>query len=217
VDGAGEHLLAGAAFPQDQDGHVSPRRPAGASHGDPDATAIPGNVLEPFDVLGALAGEELELDIGVAQDLGDIVHDQVEGDLGDPGPPLVGLEICAFADGLRPLPISARSRLDDALRLTRNVNFGGTDCSLPMLYALQRRLPVDAFVVLTDSETWAGSIHPVQALRQYRERMSIPARLIVVGMVSNGFTIADPNDGGMMGVVGFDAAAPQLMGDFMRG
>jgi len=125
--------------------------------------------------------------------------------------------ICAFADGLRPLPISARSRLDDALRLTRNVNFGGTDCSLPMLYALQRRLPVDTFVVLTDSETWAGDIHPVQALRKYRERMSIPARLIVVGMVSNGFTIADPDDGGMMDVVGFDAAVPQLMADFARG
>jgi 60 kDa SS-A/Ro ribonucleoprotein len=123
--------------------------------------------------------------------------------------------ICAFADGLRPLPISARSRFDDALRLTRNVNFGGTDCSLPMLYALQRRLPVDAFVVLTDSETWAGNIHPVQALRTYREQMGIPAKLIVVGMVSNGFTIADPNDGGMVDVVGFDAAVPQLMNDFI--
>jgi 60 kDa SS-A/Ro ribonucleoprotein len=125
--------------------------------------------------------------------------------------------ICAFADGLRPLRLSARSRLDEALRLTRNVNFGGTDCSLPMLYALQRRLPVDAFVVLTDSETWAGNLHPVQALRQYRERMGIPARLVVVGMVSNGFTIADPNDGGMLDVVGFDASVPQLMADFTRG
>jgi 60 kDa SS-A/Ro ribonucleoprotein len=39
--------------------------------------------------------------------------------------------------------------------------------------------------------------------------------LIVVGMVSNGFTIADPGDAGMMDVVGFDAAVPQLMADFM--
>jgi 60 kDa SS-A/Ro ribonucleoprotein len=124
--------------------------------------------------------------------------------------------ICAFADGLRPLPISAGSRLDDALRLTRSVNFGGTDCALPMLYALQRRLPVDAFLVLTDCETWAGPIHPVQALRKYRERMGIPAKLIVVAMASNGFTIADPNDGAMMDVVGFDAAVPQLVADFVR-
>jgi 60 kDa SS-A/Ro ribonucleoprotein len=123
--------------------------------------------------------------------------------------------ICAFADQLRPLPVSPRSRLNDALRHTRAINFGATDCSLPMLHALERRIPVDAFVVLTDSETWAGQIHPVQALQRYRERMGIPARLIVVGMVSNGFTIADPDDRGMMDVVGFDTAVPQLMSDFV--
>ena len=124
--------------------------------------------------------------------------------------------VCAFSDGLRPLPITRHSRLHDALRHTRNVNFGGTDCALPMRYALDRRLAVDAFVVLTDSETWAGHVHPIQALRSYRERMGIPARLIVVGMVSNGFTIADPGDAGMMDVVGFDAAVPQIMSDFVR-
>jgi 60 kDa SS-A/Ro ribonucleoprotein len=124
--------------------------------------------------------------------------------------------ICAFADTFRSLPISARSRLDDALRHTRNVNFGGTDCSLPMLYALERRLPVDAFVVLTDSETWAGAMHPVQGLRRYRERMGIPAKLIVVGMVSNGFTIADPNDAGMLDCVGFSADTPAVMAEFAR-
>jgi 60 kDa SS-A/Ro ribonucleoprotein len=36
-------------------------------------------------------------------------------------------------------------------------------------------------------------------------------------MVSNGFTIADPNDGGMLDVVGFDATVPQIMADFLRG
>ncbi|HEV3051923.1 MAG TPA: hypothetical protein VGX50_16565, partial [Longimicrobium sp.] len=65
-------------------------------------------------------------------------------------------------------------------------------------------------------ETWAGSIHPAQALRKYRERTGIPAKLVVVGMASNGFTIADPNDAGMLDVVGFDAAAPQLIADFAR-
>ena len=92
--------------------------------------------------------------------------------------------------------------------------FGGTDCALPMLWALKHRVPVDVFVVLTDSETWAGKIHPVQALRQYREQTGIPAKLIVVGMVSNGFSIADPDDAGMLDVVGFDTAAPQVMSQF---
>ena len=86
-----------------------------------------------------------------------------------------------------------------------------------MLRALEKGLKVDAFVVYTDSETWAGKIHPVQALREYREKTGIAAKLVVVGMVSNGFTIADPDDGGMLDVVGFDAAAPAVIADFIRG
>ena len=41
--------------------------------------------------------------------------------------------------------------------------------------------------------------------------MGIPAKLVVVGMVSNGFSIADPHDPGTLDVVGFDAAVPQLI------
>ena len=36
----------------------------------------------------------------------------------------------------------------------------------------------------------------------------------VVAMVSNGFSIADPEDGGMLAVVGFDADAPRLIADY---
>lgn len=133
-------------------------------------------------------------------------------------------EVVAFTSGrgetqgLSPLAISPRQRLDDAMRAVSDLPFGGTDCALPMQRnATQRKREVDAFVVYTDSETWAGSIHPVEALRSYRERFSIDARLIVVGMVSNGFTIADPSDPGMLDVVGFDAGTPALIADFARG
>ena len=68
-------------------------------------------------------------------------------------------------------------------------------------------------MIYTDSETWAGQVHPVQALRQYRDRMGVPAKLVVVGMASNGFSIADPNDAGMLDVVGFDTATPQVLAD----
>ena len=74
-----------------------------------------------------------------------------------------------------------------------------------------------AFVVYTDNETWAGAIHPVEALRRYRARTGIPAKLVVVGMTSTGFSIADPANGGMLDVVGFDAAAPAVVADFLRG
>jgi 60 kDa SS-A/Ro ribonucleoprotein len=119
-------------------------------------------------------------------------------------------------DGLTRLDISPRRRLDDAIRAVSNLPFGGTDCALPMLYAQALEREVDTFVIYTDSETWAGDVHPAQALRDYRQASGIDARLVVVGMVSNGFSIADPADAGMLDVVGFDTATPQLVADFSR-
>jgi 60 kDa SS-A/Ro ribonucleoprotein len=122
-----------------------------------------------------------------------------------------------YTDGLSPLAISPRQRLDDVVRTVSDLPFGGTDCALPMLYALNREREIDTFVIYTDSETWAGDIHPAQALADYRRASGIDARLVVVGMVSNGFSIADPDDPGMLDVVGFDTTTPQLISDFARG
>ena len=120
-----------------------------------------------------------------------------------------------YDTGLSSLTISPRQRLDDVVRQIGSLPFGGTDCALPMVEALKHRWPVDAFVVFTDSETWAGNIHPTQALREYRERMGIAAKLVVVAMTSNGFSIADPNDAGMLDVVGFDTLTPNVLADFV--
>ncbi len=121
------------------------------------------------------------------------------------------------ADGLTPLPLSARQRLDDAVRRVADLPFGGTDCALPMLYATERGRAIDTFVIYTDSETWAGDIHPAEALRRYRLATGIAARLVVVGMVANRFTIADPRDAGMLDVAGFDTSTPEVIAGFARG
>lgn len=125
--------------------------------------------------------------------------------------------IMGFADSFRSLGITARDRVDEATRKVSGLTFGGTDASLPMTWALDQKLQVDTFVVLTDNETWAGKIHPVQALEKYRQATGIAAKLIVVGMTSTGFTIADPDDAGMLDVVGFDGATPALMAKFAKG
>lgn len=120
------------------------------------------------------------------------------------------------SDGITPVNISPTQRLNDAIEIINRMMAGGTDCSLPMLYALDKKLEVDVFVVITDNETWAGGTHPMEALRKYRKKTGINAKLIVVGMTSTGFSIADPNDPGCMDVVGFDANAPAVMADFAR-
>jgi len=120
-----------------------------------------------------------------------------------------------FGSGLSPLSISPRQRLHDVVSSIAKLNFGGTDCALPMVEAMKHRWEVDVFIVFTDNETWAGDIHPAQALRAYRERMGIAAKLVVVAMTSNGFSIADPNDAGMLDVVGFDTTVPQVISSFV--
>ena len=122
----------------------------------------------------------------------------------------------AFAHEMKQIDISPRQRLDDVVNRVSKLSFGGTDCALPMIWAQKHGVKVDAFIIYTDSETWANpKMHPVQALQEYRRHTGIQAKLIVVGMTSNGFSIADPNDAGMLDVVGFDSATPQLMADFI--
>ena len=105
--------------------------------------------------------------------------------------------------GISPLAISPHMRLDQVVEAVSDLPFGGTDCALPMRWAADNKVPIDMFCVYTDSETWAGDVHPVQALRAYRQKMGIGAKLVVIGMVSNEFSIADPDDAGMLDVVGF--------------
>lgn len=119
--------------------------------------------------------------------------------------------------GLTELKVSPRQRLDDVVKAISGLDFGGTDCALPMLHAMKHDLAVDVFQVYTDNETWAGSIHPFQALKQYRQKTGRAAKLVVVGMTATEFSIADPSDAGMLDVVGMDPSVPNVMADFARG
>jgi len=118
--------------------------------------------------------------------------------------------------GIARVTLSPRMRLDDVIKRIQAIPMGGTDCALPMVWARRNKLNVAGFITYTDSETWAGNIHPAQALRQYREEHVTDAKAVVVGMTSNGFTLADPNDRGMLDVVGFDTTVPAVIADFVR-
>lgn len=123
-----------------------------------------------------------------------------------------------FSSGIGKLDLSRKKRLDDVLAEMRKQPWGGTDCSLPMQYAKQNKLDVDTFAIYTDNETYAGGIHPFQAMKDYRKTLNKPeSKLIVVGTCATGFTIADPNDAGMLDVVGFDTSTPAVMSEFSKG
>ncbi len=124
--------------------------------------------------------------------------------------------IMGFANTFRDLGITANMSLEEVLKKTTNQNFGSTDCALPMAYAYQKNIPVDCFCVLTDNETWSGHAHPMEMLRQYRQKTGINAKLIVCGMTSTNFSIADPNNGGCLDCIGFDSNVPSIISDFIR-
>ena len=121
----------------------------------------------------------------------------------------------AGRSGISQLPIAATQRLADALAEVDRTP-GTTDCARLIAWANQNRIDVDTFVVYTDTATRTGVVHPTTALRDYRDARGIPAKLVVVGMTSTGFTIADPEDAGMLDVVGFDASTPPVIADFAR-
>lgn len=115
------------------------------------------------------------------------------------------------SSGLVDLGITEKTAFADAMQRTQMVQWGGTDCALPMLDAIQRKLSIDVFVVITDNETNSSSIHPFDALRQYRAQSGIPAKLAVVALTATNFSIADPSDAGMMDFCGFSSDLPKAL------
>jgi 60 kDa SS-A/Ro ribonucleoprotein len=121
-----------------------------------------------------------------------------------------------FSDRFKNLNISARDTYESALGKTTRQNFGSTDCAVPILHAMNNKIDADVFVVLTDNETWCGNVHPVQALKQYRQQTGRNAKMVVVAMTASKFSIADPNDAGMLDVVGMDTSVPSVIAGFVR-
>ena len=133
------------------------------------------------------------------------------------------VSIVAFSDGLTDMSTPSRNQLrrgmtiDQALSATSGMSFSSTDCVLPVLHAIKHNLKIDAFIVLTDNETYAPNEHPQSALVRYRQLMGTETKLIVIGMTGNCFTIVDPNDRKTLNLAGFDTSTPEIASMFLRG
>lgn len=124
--------------------------------------------------------------------------------------------VVGFKHDLVQLKISPSMRLDAVLNEMRKAGWSGgsTNCAKSFEYALENKLDVDKFVTITDNETNTGGQSPVQALAKYRQKMGKAAKSVVIGTSVSQFTIADPKDGGMLDIAGFDSAAPQIIANF---
>jgi 60 kDa SS-A/Ro ribonucleoprotein len=94
---------------------------------------------------------------------------------------------------------------------------GGTDCASPIKFVADEGWDVDAIILYTDSETWAGQSHATQELARVRNRLGHRVRLVVVSMTATNQTVGDPKDPDVLQVVGFDASTPQVISAFING
>ena len=123
--------------------------------------------------------------------------------------------IVACSDHMEDLHVMANDSLHDVMNKTEALRFDRTDMAAPILHALENRIPVDVFIIATDGQTWAGPMHPKEALKRYRDKMAIPARAVQLAFVSNRYSVMDPQDARTLDLSGFDAAMPTLLHDFM--
>lgn len=123
--------------------------------------------------------------------------------------------ILGFQDRVVDLGITANDTLEAAADKAQKANWGDTDCAALITHALRKKWEVDVFCVYTDGQTWSGPTHVFQALKEYRQKSGRPAKLAAFQLEGNSFSIADPNDPGMMDFSGFDTAVPSILADFV--
>ena len=124
--------------------------------------------------------------------------------------------VCRFDTDVVDVPMVTKRT---SIAQLEDMRGGGTDLTAPIRWAtrnLHTTSPIDAFIILTDSETWAGSRHPVQALDAYRKAFNPKAKLICASMAANHANVVDPQDPLQLGAAGLDASLPSIVAEFIK-
>lgn len=122
-----------------------------------------------------------------------------------------------FASNFIDLGISSRDSLESALSKAYKSNFGSTNPSSAIQYAISNKIDVDAFVFITDNEVNSG-VHPAEILSKYRKVMNKPkTKMIVIGLTATNFSIADPKDPLSLDIAGFSPDLTSVISNFVQG
>jgi 60 kDa SS-A/Ro ribonucleoprotein len=79
---------------------------------------------------------------------------------------------------------------------------GATSSELIIEWAANTGTPIDAFIIYSDGESWAGNRHVVQALDVYRRMVNPNAKLICVNFTATSYGVADSSDPLSLNIVG---------------
>ena len=110
--------------------------------------------------------------------------------------------IGGFSGNFTELGISKADSVNSAMDKAIKTNFGSTNPSAAIEYAIQRKMDVDKFVFITDNDCNRG-YHASETIKKYRSLMNKPkAKIIVFGLTASQFSIADKNDPFSLDVAG---------------
>jgi hypothetical protein len=86
---------------------------------------------------------------------------------------------------------------------------------------MEKRIRVKTFVVITDNNTQCGGVSCGHALRAYNTEMDMSgqkrAKLVILSLTTNNFTITEDGNPDILDVVGFDLDSHKRIFDFIRG
>lgn len=128
------------------------------------------------------------------------------------------------------LNIEKFASLAEAEAVYRGMCGGGTDCSQPFQTALRlletypsREPPelknadiLDAIIVITDHETWAGNSSAQPFLRQYKAHYNPSLKTVCIGLNATKGSIVDPKDPNTLGIAGFDPLTWDILHSFIE-
>jgi 60 kDa SS-A/Ro ribonucleoprotein len=116
----------------------------------------------------------------------------------------------------RIVPITART----GIASIESHGGGGTNIASPIMWAHRglrgQHHEFDAFIILTDNETWHGCGHPSEHLARYRASVNPNVKLVCCAMAANHANVVDPDDPLSFGSAGLDASLPSLIAEFIN-
>jgi 60 kDa SS-A/Ro ribonucleoprotein len=120
-------------------------------------------------------------------------------------------EIRGFSTKFKDLDITRKDSFRSAVAKASNQNFGGTDAAVAYDWMLKNEFKADVICFWTDSESWAGSSHPSQVLKQYRKKINPHVKAVYVTLTPYRISLVDPKDPLSWDLAGFDPAIPRMI------
>lgn len=123
-------------------------------------------------------------------------------------------KIMGFSRTIQDLEITNQDSLETALEKSQKADFGSTNPGALIEWAMDSGEQFDVFIIHTDNDVNTGT-NASELLKKYRAQTGINAKMVVISYLPSKFSIADPNDAGMLDISGLDNSTPEKLRNFL--